>query len=218
MERIRASLSRSPFCFLDSTVPLPEDEVDMYVAPVDVAVEILRPREEPYGLARKSGAGTAPPASLVPVIAFGPAGLMRSAFVSGVADYLREPWGPEELELRAARVFKEVRQKMEFPWGTVALDGRCVETGAGSASLTLHESKILRSLILNRGAPVCREALAYWIWGRPGPRGREGQARGAGLRGSRAIDVHVASIRRKLETLIPGPFIKAVRNEGYIVE
>jgi hypothetical protein len=206
-ERIRASLSRSPFLFLGSTAPLPEEEVDLYVAPVDLAVEILRPRDAAHGdSAPQSGTRSAPPGSLIPVIAFGPSGYMRSAFISGAADYIREPWGPEELELRAARALKEIRRKMEFPWGTLKMDGGLVETPSGNASLTLHESRILQALLLNRGAPVSREALAYRIWKRPGPEG------------SRAIDVHVAAIRRKLKPLIPGSFILAARNEGYIVQ
>ena len=142
----------------------------------------------------------------VPVIAFGPAGLMRSAFAAGAADYLREPWGPEELELRAARILRDARRGTEFSWGTLTMDGCRVEVPGGSAFLTVHESRILRALLLNRGTPVPREALAYRIWNAPGPKK------------SRALDVHVAGIRRKLSALIPGRLIRAVRKEGYVIE
>jgi hypothetical protein len=225
MERIRASLSRSPFRFIDSSVPLAEEEVDMYVVPADLAVELLRGgylepgssvgaqgrvpgRADAPPSTRTSIRPASPPAVRVPVIAFGPTGLMRTAFMAGAADYLREPWGPEELGLRALCVIQRMRRRVEFPWGHVVLDGGNLETPAGAISLTFHESKILRALLLNRGSPVTREALAYHLWGNPGPKD------------SRAIDVHVAAIRRKVRAFIPvaGPFIKAVRNLGYTVE
>lgn len=205
MERIRASLSRSPFLFLDSPAPLPDDEVDLYAAHFDMAMEILNPRvgRGPRLTGVQPGV---PPGALIPVIAFGPAGLMRSAFASGAADYMKEPWGPEELELRAGRVLGVMRRRMEFPWGVLTLDGGRVELPAGSAALTVHESRILRALLFNRGTPVPREVLAYRLWNRPG----SGK--------SRAIDVHVASIRRKIEPLIRGRLIRAVRKEGYVIE
>lgn len=192
LERIRASLARSPFYFLDSPSPLPWDDVDLYVVPAGLAVDLLG-----------SGTQTTP----VPVLAYGPAALMRSAFLAGAADYLREPWGPEELGLRLMSVAQRTARSFVFPWGRLAMDGSILSTSGADIQLTFHESIILRALLLGRGSPVPRQALAYRLWGRPGP--------GA----SRAVDVHVAAIRRKLAAVEPaaGRFILCVRGKGYMV-
>lgn len=195
VERIRASLGRSPFYFLDSPQPLPPDEVDLYAAPVDIAVGMSD------GQAGKGAVGR-------PVIAFGRAGMMRSSFLAGCADYLREPWSPEELGLRALAALERVRGRFQFPWGALILEGTVLETPAGPVALTFHEKKILKALLVNRGLPVPRQALSYILWGGPGPAG------------SRAIDAHVSSIRKKVAAAVPaaGRLIRAVRREGYMVE
>jgi hypothetical protein len=192
-ERIRASLSRSPFLFLDTAEPLPESEVDLYVAPADAAVDML---------ARRG----APPIA-VPVVACGPAALMRSAFLCGCADYLRDPWHPVELEIRALAVLQRTRRRWTFPWGELSMQGTDLDTPAGGVTLTVHESRILRALLMSRGTPVPRQALSYLLWGKPGPAG------------SRVLDVHVAAIRRKVAAAVPaaGRFIRAVRREGYLI-
>ncbi len=142
-----------------------------------------------------------------PVIASGPPALLRSAFLAGCADYLREPWTPEELELRALAVLARAARKYELPWGTVAFEGKNLRTPAGLVPLTLRESKILRLLLRARGEPVPRAALAGEVWGSPG--------RAAG----RAIDVHVASVRRKVRRVQreAGAFIVCIRGAGYMI-
>lgn len=192
LERIRASLARSPFYFLDSPAPLPRDEVDLYVVPAGLVADLLG-----------SGAG----AASVPVLAHGPAALMRSAFLAGAADFLREPWGPEELGLRAMAAIRRTARSFEFPWGRLVLDGSFLRAAGEETRLTLHESTILATLLLGRGSPVPRQALAYRLWGRPG------------AEKSRAVDAHVAAIRRKLAAVQPaaGRFIHCVRGKGYMV-
>ena len=77
-ERIRASLGRSPFHFSPTAEPL--------VGRRGRPVRRCRPARRHPRRREES-----------PVIAHGPAGLMRSAFLAGCADYLRDPWTPEEL-------------------------------------------------------------------------------------------------------------------------
>jgi hypothetical protein len=194
-ERIRASLSGSPLRFIDSPVPLPQDEVDLYLAPADEAMGLLE------------GSRTEPPRAPVPVIAFGPAALMRCCFVAGAADFLRDPWSPEEFCLRALSVLQRTQRRFRFPWGSLVLDCTALETSSGKLSLTHHESRILRALLLGRGAPVPRQAISYFLWGNSGPAG------------GRAIDAHVAALRRKIRAVAPeaGRFIRAVRRQGYMI-
>jgi hypothetical protein len=186
-ERIRASLRRSPFVFRATDQPLPDDEVDLYVVP---AAEV---RELPAGGA--------------PVIGWGPAGLLRTAFLSGCDDYLKDPWTPEEFAMRAMAALARVERRFDFPWGTVSFDAKDLRTPAGLISLTLHESRILRALLRARGQPVPRDALAY------SPAGIPGRIE------SRGVDVHVAALRRKVRAKVAaaGRFIVCVRGQGYMV-
>ena len=187
-ERIRASLRRSPFLFLDSEEPHAADEVDLYVVSV--------------------GEIGALPSRGVPVIAWGPAALLRSAFLAGCGDYLKDPWSPEELGMRALAVLSRAQQHFLFPWGELSFQGKDLATPAGVVALTHHEFRVLRMLLQSRGTPVPRDALAYSLWGAPAPTR------------CRAHDVHVAAIRRKVRAVMPaaGPrFIEAVRREGYMV-
>jgi hypothetical protein len=189
VERTRASLARSPFRFLASESPPPPGEADLYVVPAG-AME---------SLALDAG---------VPVIAHGSPNLLRSAFLAGCADYLREPWTAEELGLRALRILARRSGSFAFPWGEVRFEGKDLRTPAGLLALSPRESRVLKQLLAARGSPVPRDALACRAWGKPA------------AAGSRALDMHVASIRRKVIAAIPaaGPrFITAVRGEGYMI-
>jgi len=182
-------LRGSPFHFDrgDMTDGCPAEQPDLYVAAAKDA-----------GLVQRDGA---------PVIACGPAGLLRSAFLEGCADYLREPWLPEELELRVLAVLSRERRRFQFPWGTVSFEGQDLRTPAALVSLTHNESRILRLLLRARGEPVPRAAIACHLWGSP--------SRAAG----RAIDMHVACIRRKVRRVeaAAGRFITCARGRGYMI-
>jgi len=186
-ERIRASLRRSPFHVLTTEEPVPADEAELYVVPA----------AEWQGL----------PGRGVPVIAWGPAELMRGAFLAGCDDYLKEPWTPEELDLRAHAALSRAEKRYRFPWGEVCFEGKDLRTPGGVAVLTLHESRILRALLRNRGLPVPREALAYSIADAPSSRV------------SRAVDVHIVALRKKVRCVMreAGRFILCVRGQGYMV-
>lgn len=185
-ERIRASLARSPFHFHPGTHPPNEGEADLLVMPAALLDSV---------------------STALPVIAWGPAGLMRSAFLHGCADYLREPWSPEELALRAEAVLARQQTRLQFPWGTVRWEGDTLRTPHGFAAFTRHEAIILRALLRCRGQPVSRAALAALL--------------GAGrARDSRRVDVHVSAIRRRVRSAEPraGRFVVCVRRQGYLIE
>ncbi len=143
----------------------------------------------------------------VPMIAWGPADRMRSAWLSGCDDYLREPWGPEELALRAQAVLSRAARRFSFSWGELGLDGDELQTPGGMVALTRREAVVLAALLRARGTPVPRAALSYALTG------REGSAR------SRAIDMQISGIRGKMGRAVPGalPFIVCVRGQGYMV-
>jgi two-component system OmpR family response regulator len=132
---------------------------------------------------------------------------MRSAWLSGCDDYLREPWGPEELGLRAQAVLARAARRFSFPWGDIGLEGNDLRTPGGTVALTRHESVVLAALLRARGKPVPRAALSYALTER------------AGSERSRAIDMHVSALRRKMRKAIPAArrFIISVRGQGYMV-
>jgi Transcriptional regulatory protein, C terminal len=186
-ERIRASLRRSPFHVLTSEEPVAAEDAELYVVP--------------------AAAWQGLPGRGVPVIAWGPAELMRGAFLAGCDDFLKEPWTPEELGLRAHAALSRAERRYSFPWGEVSFEGKDLRTPGGLAALTLHESRILGALLRNRGRPVPREALAYSLADAPPSAS------------SRAVDVHIVALRKKVRCVMreAGRFIVCVRGQGYMV-
>ncbi len=161
--------------------------MDLYVVPADAVGDL--------------------PRRGVPVVAWGPAGRLRGAFLAGCDDYLREPWSPEELEMRALAALARTRRGYEFPWGELSFDGDALRTPGGRTHLTHREYLVLRALLRSRGSPVPREALFLLAAG------------AAGGERSRAIDMHVACLRRKVRAVAPaaGRFITCVRGQGYMI-
>ena len=149
-----------------------------------------------------------------PLIAFGPDTELPRLFVAGCADYLRDPWTPEEL--RALRIIGAAEPATRFgDGGALRLLGRTLSGPAGTVSLGAQEAEVLRMLLANRGSTVTRDALFYAIWGRPP------------VRRSRAVDMHVTALRRHLAAVaepadtarpVAGRLIVTVRGRGYRIE
>jgi len=146
------------------------------------------------------------------VLAYGAPELLRAAFLAGCDDFLKEPWSPEELECRLERLTcaRPRGASARLPWGELSLRGGRACSPYGEASLSHPESAILAALLSRPGEAVSREVLAYAAWGRP---------RAAG---SRALDMQVAGLRRKLRGLAPpgagaagAVRIRALRGVGY---
>jgi hypothetical protein len=147
------------------------------------------------------------------VFAYGhPAGL-RAAFLAGCDDYLKEPWSLEELECRLERLeagrarLPAAGLTVSLPWGRLTVRSSEAASANGTVPLSLSESRILCALLRGRGQVVAREVLAYAAWGRPA------------ARGSRALDVHISSLRRKLALLGASEArpIRALRGSGYLL-
>lgn len=133
---------------------------------------------------------------------------MKSSFTVGCADFLKDPWYPEELYYRANRCVSIRRisvngTSLEFRGLTVSSQEK------GSIFLTYQESVILRTLARQQGKVLSREVLGYFL----GIQNKEG---------SRVIDVHISSLRKKIGELLPcsGSFnpIRSVRGIGYILQ
>jgi two-component system phosphate regulon response regulator OmpR len=131
---------------------------------------------------------------------------------SGVDDYLGKPFEPRELVLRIRTILARVNAPpptaaSEPPgtarFGPFAFDiGRAELTRDGAlVRLTTGESGLLLALARRGGAPVTREAL---------------RAESPDCANTRAVDVQVARLRRKIEADPREPlYLLTVRGKGY---
>ena len=127
----------------------------------------------------------------------------------GADDYLAKPFEPRELVLRIRTILSRIVPPVEAP-GTIRL-GECsfdierleLRRGEGRIRLTSTEASLLKTLALNSGLPLSREAL------------RRDSAECAN---NRSVDVQVTRLRRKIE---PDPklprYLQTVRGKGYVL-
>lgn len=123
---------------------------------------------------------------------------------SGADDYIVKPFGFRELVARIGAVMRRRRpdEAPELRFGSLSVDRRTRRaTVAGvDVDLTPKEFDILAALAENGGAVVERQDLLERVWGAPwyGP--------------TKTLDVHVASLRKKLGD---PRWVEAVRGVGF---
>jgi len=128
----------------------------------------------------------------------------------GADDYLAKPFDMMEL---VARVEAVLRRRTPPPadgggysFGDVRVDFRRAEVRRNDVLVELSslEFKLLRHFIEHRGALVTRRELLEHVWGYPG------------VLQTRTVDVHVASLRQKIERHPAKPeHIITVHRMGY---
>jgi DNA-binding response OmpR family regulator len=146
--------------------------------------------------------------SRLPVICYGNASYIKSSFTLGCADFLKDPWSIDELYFRITRCVSS--RKISVNGILLEFSGlhiNCRERGR--ISLTYQESVILRTLARQQGKVISREVLAHFL-------GRKKTG------SSRVIDVHISSLRKKIQRFLPSPYninpIQSVRGIGYILK
>jgi two-component system alkaline phosphatase synthesis response regulator PhoP len=129
----------------------------------------------------------------------------------GADDYLPKPFDTNELLARMEAVLRRKRGATPSPTGTFAfgdvrVDFRRAEVRQGGQPVELSslEFKLLRYFIEHRGELLSRRDLLEHVWGYPA------------VLQTRTVDVHVASLRQKVERHPAKPeHIVTVHRMGY---
>jgi len=130
---------------------------------------------------------------------------------AGADDYLVKPFAFAELVARIRALARRGRgaevPKLSLSDLTMDLVTRKVTRSARFVELTVREFELLEYLLRHHGQVVSREALARDVW--------EETARSTPL--DNVIDVHIARLRRKVDTDADLKLIHTVRGVGFIL-
>jgi two-component system OmpR family response regulator len=129
----------------------------------------------------------------------------RTSFGLGADDFVRKPFGIEELALRVRAILRRsgsVEQVARTTIGSITIDDDAHEVRMGEQVVDLSptEYRLLSVLASNPGRVLTREQLLEQVWGL-----------GPGME-STALETYVSYLRRKLgDELV----IRTVRGVGY---
>jgi DNA-binding response OmpR family regulator len=134
-----------------------------------------------------------------------------AGFAAGADDYLTKPFSMRELTMRVRAILRRTEGSSSAPSGPLELNDLEIDVGRRRVArdgteirLTPLQFDILRSLASEPGVVWSRERLQDEVWGDRDPAG------------SRVVDTHVASLRRKLQDDASEPrYVRTVFGVGY---
>ncbi len=131
----------------------------------------------------------------------------RSAFSAGADDYVVKPFDMDELMWRVTAILRRAARRPSGvrQVGDLTIDDsdRTVKRSGWAVSLTQKEYGLLSALADHPGQALSRRELLALVWGISG-------------HAKNLVDVHMSSLRRKLEAHGPR-VIHTVRNVGYVL-
>ncbi len=175
-----------------------------------ILLDVMLPRRDGFEVCRELRARGVE----VPVLMLTARGQVVDRVVGlklGADDYLTKPFEMIELLARMEALFRRAKTPGTGPAGTytcgdIRIDFRRAEVfrGGEPVPLSAMEFKLLAYFVQNRGALVTRDELLDRVWGYDA------------MPTTRTVDVHVASLRQKLERNPSRPeLILTVHRRGY---
>lgn len=130
-----------------------------------------------------------------------------AGFHAGGDDYVVKPFAMAELVARIATLLRRAGRPVGAVWevGDVIIDepARTVTRGGGVVDLTHVEQELLIALARRRGEVLSKDQLLRQVWGSDG-------------HDENLVEVHVSSLRRKLEARGPR-IVHTMRGSGYLL-
>ncbi len=192
----------------DSAAPF--NEAVKKTVPDLVLLDIMLPDEDGFSILRRLKANKTTADVPVIMLTAKTAELDKvNGLESGADDYICKPFGVMELLSRIKAVLRRTGRKTVSD-SVIEIDGlsldsekRIVTYNGTEATLTYKEFELLACLMRNRGIVLTREKLMEQVWGFD----FEGE--------TRTVDVHVKTLRQKLELAGCSGLIRTVRSVGY---
>lgn len=191
-----------------------ENDVPFWAAmkekrPEMILLDVMLPGEDGLTILRKLR--SSPVTSDIPVIMATAKGHEYDKVIgldSGADDYLAKPFGMMEMVSRIKAVLRRAGSHQEriLSCGMVSMDEsrHSVTVDGKPVLLTLKEYELLKLLMESPGRVFTRDIILESVWG------------GDFLGETRTVDVHIGTLRTKLEKA--GDYIQTVRGVGYKME
>jgi two-component system alkaline phosphatase synthesis response regulator PhoP len=133
------------------------------------------------------------------------------ALEAGADDYVTKPFRIRELMARIKAVLRRSESKSPSSLATIGkivvdFTARTINSNGKNTSLTATEWHILEFMWKNRNQVLTREQIIEHIWGIND------------LEDSRAVDVHVGRLRKKMEPSTEPEYLLTVRGLGYMLK
>jgi two-component system alkaline phosphatase synthesis response regulator PhoP len=177
--------------------------------PEMILLDVMLPGEDGLTILRKLR--SSPVTSDIPVIMATAKGHEYDKVIgldSGADDYLTKPFGMMEMVSRIKAVLRRAghQQDLILSCGMVSMDENrhTVTVDGKPVPLTLKEYELLKLLMESPGRVFTRDIILESVWG------------GDFLGETRTVDVHIGTLRTKLEKA--GDYIQTVRGVGYKME